>query len=102
MQRSVQRGAVLVSSEAGGAGADVSARLGVTPATFRVTVTRRSKYVLKDRDEVIQAVAPAQIIESALPTLAPGTGARKTVWLRACARDDRTFGGSGPPLWLVA
>lgn len=36
--------------------------------------------------------------ETSLPTLAPGTGATKTAWLWAYARDDSTFGGSGPPM----
>lgn len=36
--------------------------------------------------------------ETRLPTLAPGNGKVKTAWLWAYARDDRTFGGSGPPM----
>ncbi len=36
--------------------------------------------------------------ETTLPTLAPGSGSTKTAWLWAYARDDRTFGGSGPPM----
>ena len=36
--------------------------------------------------------------ETTLPTLAPGSGSAKTAWLWAYARDDRTFGGSGPPM----
>ena len=36
--------------------------------------------------------------EPSLPTLAPGTGATKKAWLWAYARDDSTFGGSGPPM----
>jgi transposase len=153
-------------------GEDVSERLDVVPAKFRVIVTRRPKYAFKDADGVIQALAPAHIIESglpteallaqiavskyadglplfrqegiyardgvelsrrlmaqwmgrvgfeldilaehvlnevlkgsrifadetSLPTLAPGTGATKTAWLWAYARDDSTFGGSGPPM----
>jgi transposase len=153
-------------------GEDVSERLDVIPAKFRVIVTRRPKYAFKGGDGVIQALAPAHIIESglpteallaqiavskyadglplyrqegiyardqveidrrlmaqwmgrvgfeldiladhvlsevlkgprvfadetSLPTLAPGTGAAKTAWLWAYARDDSTFGGSGPPM----
>ena len=153
-------------------GEDVSERLDVIPARFRVIVTRRPKYAFKEADGVIQALAPAHIIESglpteallaqiavskyadglplfrqegiyardgveidrrlmaqwmgrvgfeleilashvlgeilkgprvfadetSLPTLAPGTGAVKKAWLWAYARDDRTFGGSGPPM----
>jgi transposase len=36
--------------------------------------------------------------ETTLPTLAPGSGKVKTAWLWAYARDDRPFGGSGPPM----
>jgi transposase len=36
--------------------------------------------------------------ETRLPTLAPGSGKVKTAWLWAYARDDRTFGGLGPPM----
>lgn len=153
-------------------GEDVSERLDVIPAKFRVIVTRRPKYAFKGWEGVIQALAPAHIIESglpteallaqiavskyadglplyrqegiyardqvdldrrlmaqwmgrvgfeldiladhvlgevlkgarvfadetSLPTLAPGTGAAKTAWLWAYARDDSTFGGSGPPM----
>nr|WP_234833947.1 IS66 family transposase [Sinorhizobium meliloti] len=33
-----------------------------------------------------------------MPTLAPGSGSTKTAYLWAYARDDRPFGGSGPPM----
>jgi transposase len=153
-------------------GEDVSERLDVTPARFRVIVTRRPKYAFRQEDGVIQAAAPAHIIEggipteallaqiavskyadglplyrqeaiyardqveldralmaqwmgrigfeleplaeavftqirkadrifadeTTLPTLAPGSGSTKTAYLWAYARDDRTFGGSGPPM----
>ncbi|AQZ51896.1 IS66 family transposase [Martelella mediterranea] len=153
-------------------GEDVSERLDVVPAKFRVIVTRRPKYAFRNEDGVVQAPAPAHIIESGipteallaqiavskyadglplyrqeaiyardkveldrrlmaqwmgklgfeleiladyilveikkaervfadettLPTLAPGSGATKTAWLWAYARDDRPFGGSGPPM----
>jgi transposase len=153
-------------------GEDVSERLDVTPAKFRVIVTRRPKYAFKNEDGVIQAPARAHIIEggipterllaliavskyadglplyrqkaiyardkidldralmaqwmgrlgfeleilaqyiltlikkgerifadeTTLPTLAPGSGSAKTAYLWAYARDDRTFGGSGPPM----
>ncbi|SDJ26531.1 Transposase IS66 family protein, partial [Paracoccus denitrificans] len=36
--------------------------------------------------------------ETGLPTLAPGTGTVNKAWLWAYARDDSTFGGSGPPM----
>ena len=49
-------------------GEDVSERLDVIPAKFRVIVTRRPKYAFKEADGVIQALAPAHIIESGLPT----------------------------------
>jgi transposase len=153
-------------------GEDVSERLDVVPAKFRVIVTRRPKYAFKNEDGVIQASAPAHIIEggipteallaqiavskyadglplyrqeaiyardkveldrklmaqwmgklgfeldiladyilaeikkaerifadeTTLPTLAPGSGSAKTAWLWAYARDDRPFGGNGPPM----
>jgi transposase len=153
-------------------GEDVSERLDVTPAKFRVIVTRRPKYAFKGEDGIIQASAPAHIIESGipteallaqiavskyadglplyrqqaiyardrveldraqmaqwmgklgfeleilaeyilvqikkaerifadettLPTLAPGSGSTKTAYLWAYARDDRPFGGNGPPM----
>ncbi len=49
-------------------GEDVSERLDVTPAKFRVIVTRRPRYVYKGWDGVAQAAAPASIIESGIPT----------------------------------
>ena len=153
-------------------GEDVSERLDVIAAKFRVIVTRRPKYAFKNEDGVIQAPAPAHIIEggipseallaqiavskyadglplyrqeaiyardkvdldralmaqwmgrlgfeleilsehvltlikkgerifadeTTLPTLAPGSGSTKTAYLWAYARDDRPFGGSGPPM----
>ncbi len=36
--------------------------------------------------------------ETTLPTLAPGSGSTKTAYLWAYAREDRPFGGSGPPM----
>ena len=36
--------------------------------------------------------------ETTLPTLNPGAGKTKTSWLWAYARDDRPFGGAGPPM----
>jgi transposase len=49
-------------------GEDVSERLDVTPAKFRVIVTRRPKYAYRDRDSVVQAPAPSHLIESGLAT----------------------------------
>lgn len=49
-------------------GEDRSERLDVVPPKFRVIVTRRPKYAFRGRDGVIQALAPAHIIESGLPT----------------------------------
>ena len=36
--------------------------------------------------------------ETTLPTLAPGSGKTQKAWLWAYARDDRPFGGTGPPM----
>lgn len=49
-------------------GEDVSERLDVTPARFQVIVTRRPKYAYRGRDGVLQAPAPAHLIEGAIPT----------------------------------
>lgn len=153
-------------------GEDVSKRLDVTPAKFRLIVTRRPKYVYRNRDGLVQAPARPHLIESGLPTdallaqiavakyadglplcrqeaiyardgvdldrsviaqwmgkigfelqpladymlekikqgervfadettlptLAPGSGKTQKAWLWAYARDDRPFGGIGPPM----
>jgi transposase len=49
-------------------GEDVSERLDVVAAKFRVIVTRRPKYVFRNEDGVIQAAAPPHIIEGGIPT----------------------------------
>jgi transposase len=49
-------------------GEDVSERLDVTPAKFRVIVTRRPKYAYRGQDGVIQAAAPAHLIEAGIAT----------------------------------
>nr|WP_319513671.1 IS66 family transposase [uncultured Cohaesibacter sp.] len=50
-------------------GEDVSERLDVIPAQFRVIVTRRPKYACRScTDGVAQAKAPAHLIEGGMPT----------------------------------
>lgn len=49
-------------------GEDISERLDVVAAKFRVIVTRRPKYAFKSEDGVFQAAAPAHIIEGGIPT----------------------------------
>ena len=50
-------------------GEDVSERLDMIPAQFRVLVTRRPKYACRAcEDGVVQAPAPARLIEGGLPT----------------------------------
>ena len=50
-------------------GEDVSERLDVVPAQFRVLVTRRPKYACRACEEgVAQAPAPARLIDGGLPT----------------------------------
>lgn len=50
-------------------GEDVSERLDVIPAQFRVIVTRRPKYACRAcTDGVVQAPAPAWLIQAGLPT----------------------------------
>ncbi len=50
-------------------GEDVSERLDILPARFRVLVTRRPKYACRACEEVVvQAPAPARLIEGGIPT----------------------------------
>jgi transposase len=50
-------------------GEDVSERLDVVPAQFRVLVVRRPKYACRScEDGVVQAPAPARLIEGGLPS----------------------------------
>ncbi|SDK65499.1 Transposase [Mesorhizobium muleiense] len=50
-------------------GEDVSERLDIVPAQFRVIVTRRPKYACRACEEVVvQAPAPARLVESGIPT----------------------------------
>ena len=54
-------------------GEDVSERLDIVPAQFRVLVIRRPKYACRAcEDVVVQAPAPARLIEGGLPTEATG------------------------------
>lgn len=50
-------------------GEDVAERLDVMPATFRVLVTRRPRYGCRSCESaIVQAPAPARIVEGGLPT----------------------------------
>src|SRR4029077_4306165 len=50
-------------------GEDVAERLDVVPAQFRVLVVRQPKYACRGcEDVVVQAPAPARLIEGGLPT----------------------------------
>lgn len=50
-------------------GEDISERLDIIPAQFRVLVVRRPKYACRAcEDVVVQAPAPARLIEGGLPT----------------------------------
>jgi len=50
-------------------GEDVAERLDIVPAQFRVLVVRRPKYACRScQDVVVQASAPARLIEGGLPT----------------------------------
>jgi transposase len=50
-------------------GEDVAERLDIVPAQFRVVVVRRPKYACRTcTDVVVQAPAPARLIEGGLPT----------------------------------
>jgi len=88
-------------------GEDVSKRLDVTPAKFRLIVTRRPKYAYRNRDGVVQAPAPAHLIESGLPTGSAIVGASsanavtslvrsrtisfRSLWSRAARRRSETL-----------
>jgi transposase len=49
-------------------GEDASERLDIVPAQFRVFVVRRPKYACQSCENVVQAPAPARLIEGGLPT----------------------------------
>jgi transposase len=49
-------------------GEDISERLDIVPAQLRVLVVRRPKYACRACEAVVQAPAPARVIESGLPT----------------------------------
>src|SRR6201981_3400971 len=52
-------------------------------------------------DYVLEKIKQGERIfadETTLPTLAPGSGKTQKAWLWAYARDDRPFGGNGPPM----
>jgi transposase len=50
-------------------GEDVSERLDIIPSQFRVIVTRRPKYACRTCEEVVvQALAPARLVEGGIPT----------------------------------
>src|SRR6185437_8974404 len=50
-------------------GEDVSQRLDVVPAQYQVIVTRRPKYACRACEgTIVQAPAPARLIEGGLPT----------------------------------
>lgn len=49
-------------------GEDVSERLDIVPAQFRVLVVRRPKYACRACETMAQATAPARLIEGGLPT----------------------------------
>lgn len=64
-------------------GGDRSQRRDAVPPKFRVLVTRGPKYVFRGSDGVVQALAPAHLIESGLPF----TGRRRSI----CAMASRTL-----------
>ncbi|MFD0461696.1 IS66 family transposase [Microvirga aerilata] len=49
-------------------GEDISERLDIVPAQLRVLVVRRPKYACRACEAVVQAPAPARVIEGGLPT----------------------------------
>jgi transposase len=63
---------------------DGTCRLHLTPLADRILALIKEERVYAD--------------ETTLPTLSPGSGKTKTAWLWTYARDDRTFGGTAPPM----
>lgn len=49
-------------------GEDVSERLDIIPAQFRVLVTRRPRYACRSCENIVQATAPARLVEGGIPT----------------------------------
>lgn len=49
-------------------GEDIGERLDIVPAQFRVLAVRRPKYACRACENVVQAPAPARLIEGGLPT----------------------------------
>jgi transposase len=49
-------------------GEDITERLDIVPAQRRVLVMRRPKYACRTCEAVVQALAPAGVIEGGLPT----------------------------------
>lgn len=52
-------------------------------------------------DHILAEIKTAERIfadETTLPTFASGSGSANRAWLWAYPRDDRPFGGSGPPM----
>src|SRR6266566_1230207 len=87
-------------------GEDVSERLDVIPAQFKVIVTRRPKYACQVcAGEVVQAPALEQLKQSTklfadettAPVLDPGRGRVKKGQLWAYAADERPWAGCAPP-----
>lgn len=63
-------------------GEDMSERLYIVPAQFRVIVTRRPKYACRScTDGVAQAAAPARLIPGGMPTTCRFTGRPKSMAL---------------------
>jgi transposase len=75
-------------------GEDVTERLDIVPAQFRVIVTIRPKYACPTcQDGVYQALAPAHLIEGGLPTeatLAQCWSASSPTTFRCIARRKST------------
>jgi hypothetical protein len=71
-------------------GEDVSERLDVIPAQWRVLVTRRPKYVCRScSGTVVQALAPERVVPGGLPTEA--AIAQVIVSICGTARATRAF-----------
>ena len=71
-------------------GEDVAERIDIIPAQMRVLVTRRPKYACRSCEEgVVQAPAPARLIEGGLPTEATVAHAVVASTPTTCRSTDR-------------
>ena len=83
-------------------GEDVSERLDIIPAQFRVVLVRRPKYACRACEEaVVQAAAPARLIEGGLPTEALVAQVPREAEAGPLQGDEGPFGGPRIVPWYM-